>query len=135
MSSRITGRTPPTKPGRFAYEGLDRALHERARLGILTALLACRDGRLFSDLKQLCGLTDGNLSRHLEVLHRTGVVEIWKGFDGHRPQTLCRLSADGTRRFVAYLQELQHVCRDAAPHMARRARPASPPKGFTGRAR
>jgi DNA-binding transcriptional ArsR family regulator len=135
MSTRSTVRTPPAKPGRFAYEGLDRALHERARLGILNALLACRDGRLFSDLKQQCGLTDGNLSRHLEVLRRTGLVEIWKGFEGHRPQTLCRLSAEGTRRFIAYLQELQHVCRDAAPHMARRARPASPPKGFTGGAR
>lgn len=124
-------RTRPPDAGRFAYEGLDRALHERARLGIMSSLLARPEGRLFSDLKHLCGLTDGNLSRHLEVLRRAGLVEVWKGFDHHRPQTLCRLSADGSRRFVAYLQELQRVCLDAAPHVATRARPRHPPKGWT----
>src|SRR5262249_53123917 len=52
----------------FAYEGLDRVIHEKARLGILTSLMAHPKGLAFADLKQLCGLTDGNLSRHLQVL-------------------------------------------------------------------
>jgi DNA-binding transcriptional ArsR family regulator len=77
-------------PGRFAYDGLDRALHERARLGIMTALAFHPAGLLFADLKRLCALTDGNLSRHLDVLRDAGLVEIWKGFENRRPHTLCR---------------------------------------------
>ena len=56
------------QPGRFAYEGLERVLHEKARLGIMTSLVTRPEGLLFGDLKRLCALTDGNLSRHLEVL-------------------------------------------------------------------
>jgi len=99
--------------GRFAYEGLDRLLHERARLGILTTLATRPEGVIFSDLKELCALTDGNLCRHLQVLHENGVVEIWKRHDGSRPQTLCRLSREGRKRFLAYVSVLEEVVRDA----------------------
>lgn len=117
--------------GRFAYEGLDRVLHEKARLGIMTSLVTRPEGLLFSDLKRLCALTDGNLSRHLEVLREAGLVEVWKGFDNRRPQTLCRLSPEGRQRFVSYLEELEHVIRDAMPKASRRAErlPDLPP-GF-----
>src|SRR5207237_6744854 len=54
--------------GRFAYEGLERVLHEKARLGLLTSLMSRPDGLLFGELKTLCQLTDGNLNRHLEAL-------------------------------------------------------------------
>ena len=104
-----------TGSGRFAYEGLDRVLHEKARLGLLTSLMAHPRGLAFADLKQLCGLTDGNLSRHLDVLREAGLVEVWKGFEERRPQTLARLSPDGRRRFIAYLEELERVVRDALP--------------------
>jgi DNA-binding MarR family transcriptional regulator len=109
------------QPGRFAYEGLDRALHEKARLGIMTSLVARPDGLLFGELKRLCALTDGNLSRHLDVLHEAGLVEIWKGFENRRPQTLVRLSPEGRQRFLAYLEELEQVVRDAMPRAAKRA--------------
>ena len=108
------------QPGRFAYEGLDRVLHEKARLGIMTSLVTRPDGLLFGDLKRMCALTDGNLSRHLDVLHEAGLVEIWKGFENRRPQTLCRLTAEGRQRFLAYLEELEQVVRDAMPKAARR---------------
>ena len=124
-------RTRNSEAARFAYEALDRTLHERARLGIMTSLLAQREGRLFADLKALCGLTDGNLSRHLDVLRNAGLIEIWKGFERQRPQTLCRLSPEGTRRFVSYLEELQRVCHDGAPHTSKRVRPKKPAKGWT----
>ena len=104
-----------TDAGRFAYDGLDRVLHERARLSILTSLVAQPDGAKFGDLRGLCTLTDGNLSRHLDVLHQAGLVEIWKGFEARRPQTIVRLSTDGRRRFIAYLEELERVVRDALP--------------------
>ena len=100
--------------GRYAYEGLDRLLHEKARLGILTSLAVRPEGLVFGELKSLCALTDGNLSRHLQVLEEAGVVEIWKGYQGRRPQTLCRLSKEGRRRFLGYLTELERVVRDAA---------------------
>jgi DNA-binding MarR family transcriptional regulator len=117
------------QPGRFAYEGLDRVLHEKARLGIMTSLVTRPEGLLFSDLKRLCALTDGNLSRHLDVLHEAGLVEMWKGFENRRPQTLCRLSVEGRQRFLAYLEELEQVIRDAMPKAARRSErvPELPP--------
>lgn len=117
--------------GRFAYEGLDRVLHEKARLGIMTSLVTRPEGLLFSDLKRLCALTDGNLSRHLEVLREAGLVEVWKGFENRRPQTLCRLSADGRKKFLEYLEELEQVLRDALPKAQRRAeRLPDLPKGW-----
>lgn len=99
--------------GRFAYEGLDRVMHEKARLGILTSLVSNPDGLLFGELKELCSLTDGNLSRHLQALEDAGLVEIWKSFKHRRPQTLVRLSADGRKRFLDYLGELERVLKDA----------------------
>jgi DNA-binding MarR family transcriptional regulator len=120
-----------TQYGRFAYEGLDRVLHEKARLGVLTSLVTHGGGLLFGDLRELCGLTDGNLSRHLEVLHQAGLIEIWKGFGGRRPQTLCRLTPKGRRRFVEYLQQLAQVVKDALPRATRRpARVPAPPPGW-----
>lgn len=107
--------------GRFAYEGLERVLHEKARLGIMTSLVTRPEGVLFSDLKRMCALTDGNLSRHLDVLREAGLVLVWKGFENRRPQTLCRLSTEGRQRFVAYLEQLEQVIRDAMPKAARRA--------------
>lgn len=99
--------------GRFAYEGLDRVVHERARLSIMTSLATHREGLVFSELKQLCALTDGNLSRHLDVLKEAGLVEIWKGYDGRRPKTLVRLTRTGRERFVEYLAELERLVKDA----------------------
>jgi DNA-binding transcriptional ArsR family regulator len=100
--------------GRFAYDGLDRVLHEKARLGILTALVTHPQGLSFSDLSRLCDLTDGNLSRHLDVLAEAELVKITKGFEGRRPLTTCALTAHGRKRFREYLAQLEKVLRDAA---------------------
>ncbi|WP_435010602.1 transcriptional regulator [Tundrisphaera lichenicola] len=99
--------------GRFAYDGLERIIHEKARLGILTSLVAHPKGLLFNDLKDLCSLTDGNLSRHLQVLHEAGLVEVWKGLQKNRPQTLCRMTDEGRRRFLEYINVLENVVADA----------------------
>jgi DNA-binding MarR family transcriptional regulator len=98
----------------FSYEGLDRVIHEKARLGVLASLMAHPKGLAFADLKQLCGLTDGNLSRHLQVLQDAGLVEITKGYEGNRPHTSCRLTKAGRRRFLDYLAVLERLVRDAA---------------------
>ena len=120
-----TKRPQPDESGRFAYEGLERVMHEKARLGILTSLVAHSDGLLFGDLKDLCALTDGNLSRHLKVLQEDGLVEVWKGFKENRPQTLCRITPAGRRRFLEYLGTLEQVIADAAE--AARAAPRGNP--------
>ena len=118
--------------GRYAYDGLDRVMHEKARLGLLTSLAARPDGILFTDLKELCQLTDGNLSRHLTVLQEAGLVEIWKGFKGRRPQTLCRLTDAGRKRFLEYVGVLESVVADAM-HAAKnpRTKRLKAPEGFS----
>jgi DNA-binding MarR family transcriptional regulator len=120
----MSKKRTPDEHGRYAYEGLDRVLHEKARLGIMTSLVTRPEGLLFGELKQLCALTDGNLNRHLDVLQRAGLVEIWKGQVNHRPQTLCRLTNLGRRRFLAYLGELERVIHDAVPQPESAAAPA-----------
>ncbi len=99
--------------GRFAYNGLERVIHERARLSIMTSLIAHPHGLLFSDLKDFCALTDGNLSRHIDVLKEAGLIEVWKGLKNNRPQTLCRLSDVGRQRFTEYINVLENVVSDA----------------------
>lgn len=99
---------------RFAYEGLDRVIHERARLSVLTSLITNPKGLAFNDLKELCALTDGNLSRHLQVLERAKMVEIAKGHEKNRSLTICRITASGRKRYLEYLTTLEQVVRDAA---------------------
>ena len=98
----------------FAYGGLDRVIHEKARLGLMTSLMVHPKGLAFADLRQLCGLTDGNLSRHLQVLQEAGLVEVTKGYEGNRPHTSCRLTKSGRRRFLEYLAVLEGLVRDAS---------------------
>jgi DNA-binding MarR family transcriptional regulator len=114
---------PEPPSGRFAYDGLERIFHEKARLGILTSLVAHPKGLVFSDLKELCSLTDGNLSRHLQALNEAGLVEVWKGYQHNRPQTLCRLTDDGRTRFLDYINVLENVVGDAL-NASRSERPA-----------
>ena len=103
-----------TNEGRFAYEGLDRTIHERARLSLLTSLITNPKGLTFNDLKELCALTDGNLSRHLRVLEAANLVEIVKGIDKNRSLTVCRITSTGRKRYLHYLETLEQVVRDAA---------------------
>jgi DNA-binding MarR family transcriptional regulator len=104
----------PPDTGQYAYEGLDRVIHERARLGVLTSLIAHPRGLAFGELRRLCQLTDGNLSRHLQVLQEAGLVEVAKAVEQNRPQTTCRITPEGRARYLDYLAVLEQVVRDAA---------------------
>jgi DNA-binding MarR family transcriptional regulator len=114
MKKSKTQKGTQTSEGRFAYEGLDRVIHERARLSVLTSLMTNPKGLTFNDLKDLCTLTDGNLSRHLQVLNQAKLVEIVKGYEKNRPMTVCRMTATGRERYIEYLATLEQVVRDAA---------------------
>src|ERR1700739_4147892 len=98
----------------FAYDGLDRVIHEKARLGLLTSVMGHPKGLAFADLKQLCGLTDGNLQRPVQGRQEAGLVDVIKGYEGNRPPTTCRLTKSGRRRFLDYLAVLEQLVRDAA---------------------
>jgi DNA-binding MarR family transcriptional regulator len=99
---------------RFAYGGLDRLIHERARLSVLTSLITHPKGLAFGELKEFCALTDGNLNRHLLVLEDAKLVNISKHHDGSRPQTICKITALGRRRYLDYLEVLEQVIVDGA---------------------
>jgi DNA-binding MarR family transcriptional regulator len=111
--------TPASGP-RFAYDGLDRVIHERARLSLLTSLITHPKGLSFSELKGYCALTDGNLNRHLQVLEETRLVTVAKRHDNNRPQTLCKITSLGRRRYLEYLEVLEQVILDGT-------RPSSEP--------
>ena len=99
------------RPG-FAYDALDSVIHERARLSVLTSLVTHPKGLAFADLKSMCALTDGNLSRHLQVLRTAKLIEIIKDVDRNRPHTSCRITANGRKRYLEYLAVLEQVIRD-----------------------
>jgi DNA-binding transcriptional ArsR family regulator len=106
---------------RFAYDGLNRVIHERARLSLLTSLLTHPKGLWFGELKDLCALTDGNLNRHLLVLEEAKLVSVAKALEGGRMQTRCRITALGRRRYLEYLSVLEQVIVDGAGALNRAA--------------
>jgi DNA-binding MarR family transcriptional regulator len=111
------------KTSRFAYGGLDRVIHERARLSVLTSLITHPKGLPFSELKQFCALTDGNLNRHLTVLEEAKLVASVKAADNGRLLTMCRITALGRKRYVEYLAVLEQVVLDASTAINAEASP------------
>ena len=107
-------RKAPATSSPFAYDGLSRVIHERARLGVLTCLLTHPRGLPFPEMKKLCALTDGNLNRHLQVLQEAMLVSLTKGPDRERPQTFYRITALGRKRYLEYLSVLEQVILDGA---------------------
>jgi DNA-binding HxlR family transcriptional regulator len=97
---------------RFAYGGLDRVIHERARLSVLTSLATHSKGLRFGEIKEFCALTDGNLNRHLQVLEEAKLVSVSKSHEHNRPQTTCKITPLGRRRYLEYLEVLEQVILD-----------------------
>lgn len=102
-----------SQPASYSYDGLDRVIHEKARLGIMTSLISHPKGLGFTELKQLCDLTDGNLSRHIGVLQEAGLITVKKTFVANRPHTSCSLSSKGKKEFAKYLEVLETIVKDA----------------------
>ena len=95
----------------FAYSGLERIFHERGRLALCTCLIAADDGMRFTDLQEACGLTDGNLNRHLHALSDVGIISLERVRGTGRPTTIVRITSAGRTRFLAYIDELESVVR------------------------
>jgi DNA-binding MarR family transcriptional regulator len=109
---RVNRKAQAASP--FAYDGLNRVIHERARLGVLTCLITHPRGLPFPEMKKLCALTDGNLNRHLQVLQEAGLVSVAKGPERDRPQTFYRMTTFGRKRYLEYLAVLEQVILDGA---------------------
>ena len=106
---RSSAKIPKSSPA--ALE-LDPVIHERVRLGIISAL-AVNDVLSFNDLKKLLEITDGNLSVHARKLEDAGYVKCTKSFVGRQPRTEFRLTASGRRALERYVQEMESVIQSA----------------------
>ncbi|MBZ5550563.1 MAG: transcriptional regulator [Acidobacteriia bacterium] len=113
---RAQSETPHSKSQERRVPGeipeLDRLIHERIRLGIISAL-AVNDSLSFSDLKRLLRTTDGNLSVHARKLEEGGYLTCRKFFEGRIPRTEYRLTAAGRRALDEYLRNMEEVIRVA----------------------
>jgi len=89
---------------------LDRVIHDRIRLGILSAL-AVNDSLAFNELKALLQTTDGNLSVHARKLEEANYVSCTKSFQGRMPRTEYRLTARGRRALEKYLEHMESIIR------------------------
>ena len=90
--------------------GLDRLIHERMRLGIVSAL-AANESLTFNDLKLLLGTTDGNLSVHARKLEDAKYITCTKSFEGRVPRTEYKLTADGRRALKRYVDHMEALIR------------------------
>ena len=99
------GRPSPARASE-PLPALDRVIHERLRLAIVSAL-AASPSLTFNELKDLLGTSDGNLSVHARRLEEAGYVSCEKGFSGRVPRTAYRLTAAGRRAFARYVDHLE----------------------------
>jgi DNA-binding HxlR family transcriptional regulator len=90
------------------FPNLDRVIHEKARLAIVSALSAT-PSLSFTDLRNLLGMTDGNLTSHLRILQEAGLVSLTKSSGEARPQTTCALTESGRTSFTQYLGHLEQI--------------------------
>ncbi len=91
---------------------LDRVIHEKGRLPIMS-LLAASTELSFTDLRDTLKMTDGNLSMHIKTLQEAGFVSVAKSFQRQRPLTTCSLTAAGRRAFSDYIDLLEEIVRQA----------------------
>jgi len=89
---------------------LNKAIHQKARLGIMSILMASEEGE-FNYIKEKLKLTDGNLSSHLSILEKNKYVTIKKKFFKKKPKTLCRITEKGRQAFEEYLENLEKIIR------------------------
>jgi DNA-binding transcriptional ArsR family regulator len=101
----VRGRAAESAP-----PDLDRMIHERMRLGIVSAL-AGSESLTFNELKALLATTDGNLSVHARKLEDAGYVACEKSFEGRMPRTVYRLTRDGRRAFERYVDHMEALIR------------------------
>ena len=118
-----------------SIDALERVFHEPSRMAIVSVLCASRGGMTFTELRDRCGLTDGNLNRHVKMLETDGIVRCVKAFVDAKPRTTVKLTASGTKRFKAYLDALETVLKQATQAIRQESKERSfPAAGLAVRA-
>ncbi len=93
---------------------LDRVIHEKGRLAIMS-MLAAAPALSFTDLRDALGMTDGNLTTHIRTLQEAGYVSVTKSFQHRRPLTTCALTPAGKQAFTGYINLLADIVQQTKP--------------------
>lgn len=113
-------KSPEVVPAQTVLPQVDRLIHERLRLGIVSAL-AANESLTFNDLKRLLETTDGNLSVHARKLEEAGYVACSKSFEGRMPKTEYSLTATGRKALEKYLNHMEALIDAMRPHQKDRS--------------
>jgi DNA-binding MarR family transcriptional regulator len=93
---------------------LDRVIHEKGRMAIMSLLAASPD-LSFIEMRDTLGMTDGNLTTHIRTLQESGYVTVAKSFQNKRPLTKCSMTPGGRAAFVQYINLLERIIRESRP--------------------
>ncbi len=93
---------------------LNRVIHEKGRLAIMSALAATPE-LSFTELRDMLNMTDGNLTTHIRTLQQEGFVSVAKSYKNNRPLTSCVLTAAGRKAFAQYIDLLDQIVRQSKP--------------------
>ncbi len=93
---------------------LDRVIHEKGRLAIMS-MLAASPELSFTELRDTLNMTDGNLTTHIRTLQEAGYVSVTKSFQNNRPHTTCALTSAGQKAFTTYINLLEAILRQTRP--------------------
>ena len=93
---------------------LDRVIHEKGRLTIMS-LLAASPELSFTEMRDTLSMTDGNLTSHVRTLQEAGYVSVSKSYQGNRPLTTCSLTAAGKKAFTSYINLLEQIVQQSRP--------------------
>jgi DNA-binding MarR family transcriptional regulator len=96
------------------YLQLDRVIHEKGRLAIMS-MLAASPELSFTELRDALGMTDGNLTTHIRALQEAGYVSVAKSYQNRRPLTTCSLTAPGRKAFREYVNLLEQIVQQNRP--------------------
>jgi DNA-binding MarR family transcriptional regulator len=94
------------------FPQLNRVIHEKGRLAIMSALAAAPE-LSFTELRDLLDMTDGNLTTHIRTLQQEGFVSVAKSYQNNRPLTSCALTAAGRNAFAQYIDLLDQIVRQS----------------------
>lgn len=96
------------------FLNLDRVIHEKGRLAIMS-MLAASPELSFTELRDTLNMTDGNLTTHIRTLQEAGYLSVTKSFQNKRPLTTCSLTAKGTKAFTGYINLLAQIVEQTKP--------------------
>ena len=97
------------------FLNLDRVIHEKGRMGIMS-LLAASPEISFTDIRDTLAMTDGNVISHIRTLQEAGYVAVAKSYQNNRPLTTCSLTANGRKAFAEYINLLDQIVRQSRPN-------------------